>query len=273
MKLRNLFFILVGSFFIFSCGSSDTSTAMAPVKSDLTEEAVINSAGCLSAENLYTSFNSLNPSNQAYDILTHINFESYYDIRPSFEKLTAFYELSLDRKPLNQILHLEKATQSDCRTLVINRVTGDKAFEITEATRKKLVAQAEDGESLNYELLSSRRLKLAQRYIALDVPCSSEKDRIFVSTTRVIDWSSESLSDAIDENSSPYAMDRSYLSLIAQATGTNAAEFYKADPNNALNTQIDMARLREVAKMPPLPELGMCTIAPTAASGDGSAVQ
>jgi hypothetical protein len=169
---------------IAACGKNNkgpkAELVATPLHSELKVDALLTDQGCLSAEKLSVEFGGLSGNLPVSIVPTQIRFESNKSIRPNFEKLIALHQLVIEQKPISEIFELEPATQTDCKSVTLNRASGPKAFEIKDSSQKMIRFRSGDGEEIEYQLIASRTLNITRKYIAYDVPCQSEKTPIFV---------------------------------------------------------------------------------------------
>ena len=258
---NNLMSVFVGVILTLvtsSCAKTDKSESSpaGPVKVDLKPEALQSDKGCLSAEKLHLEFNQLDRSIQVLMVPTKLGFESKRGIRSNFEKIVAFNHLAIDQKPISQIFELENANQNGCDSINVIRSNGITEFSIKESSPNHLRFQAKDGETMAYQLLSERSLRITRKYVTYDLPCRTEKTPILVEITRVIDWSGNSIPETIGLHNSQFAIERPFLSLAAQAVGADENVFYVQSSEG--EKLLSIGKLREAMQLEIRPEILSC---------------
>jgi len=242
-----------------ACGKNNkdpkAEVVATPLQSELKVDALLTDQGCLSAEKLSVEFGGLSGNLSVNIVPTQIRFESNKSIRPNFEKLIALNQLVIEEKPLSAIADIEPAVQTNCASVTLKRASGAKEFKIKGHSQKELRFQSEDGEEIEYKILGSRVLQITKKYITHDVPCQNENTPIFVKVKKLFDWTGTPVPDTVDSKSSEFSIDSSFLSLASQAVGINEADFYVS---GEFQRMLSISKVREVAQMPPLPEVVSC---------------
>lgn len=234
----------------------------AALKMELAIQDLSAGEGCLSFPKLKEALDAIAPHISMYAIPTQLEITGKQHVRENFQRLLALNLLSIQEGQLSSFEALETSSQDQCNYLALSRTDGvPKVFKILpQEGGNRLVATAEDGEGLQYELLTPRRVRLTRKYITHDLPCGSEKNDVFVSVTRLIDWSGSPVPEAIDTADEQLMIDSRFLSLASQAAGFNEVDLYSTASGGELSSQrvIQVSKVRELSQMAPKPEIVTC---------------
>lgn len=252
---------------IVGCGKKSSeeegqAARVAPVKMELSAQDLSAGEGCLSFPKLKEALDAIAPNASMYSIPVRLEIIGKQHVRENFQRLLALNLLTIQEGQLSSFEALESSSQDQCNTLKITKTDGvPKEFKIVpQEGGNRLFASAEDGEALQYELLAPRRARLTRKYITHDVPCGSEKNNVFVSISRVIDWSGSPAPETIDTADERLAIDSRFLSLASEASGFNEADLYSASEGGELDSRrvIQVSKVRELSQMAPRPETVTC---------------
>lgn len=237
----------------------------APVKMELSAGDLSTGHGCLSLPKLRDAVEAIERSAAMYAIPVKLEVTGKSGVRSNFQKLLALNVLSIQEGRLSNFHAFEPASQDQCNTVTLTKTDGtQKEFKIsTQDENSQLHATSEDGEAIRYELLAPRRVKVTSRYITHDLPCDSEKNNIFVSLTKVIDWSDGGVPASIDTTDDQLAIDSAFLSLAADAAGFPEADLYSISEGDVEGETvprrvIQVPKVRELSQMAPRPEIVTC---------------
>lgn len=253
---------------IVGCGKKsseneeDQAARVAPVKMELSANDLSAGEGCLSFPRLKEALEAIAPNTAMYSLPVRLEISGKQHVRENFQRMLALNLLSVQEGQLSSFEALESSTQDQCNTLLVTKTDGvPKEFKIVpQEGGNRLFASAADGEALQYELLAPRRVRITRKYITHDVPCGSEKNNIFVSVSRVIDWSGSSAPEIIDTADEQLAIDSRFLSLASEASGFNESDLYSSSEGGELGSRrvIQVSKVRELSQMAPRPEIVTC---------------
>lgn len=253
---------------VVGCGKKSSkeeeqARRLAPVKTELSANDLSAGEGCLSFPKLKAALDAIAPSSSMFSVPVRLEISSKQHVRENFQRLLALNLLNIHEGHLSSFEALENSAQDGCTTLSITKTDGvAKDFKIIpQEGGNRLFASAEDGEAIQYELLAPKRVRLTRKYITHDVPCGSEKNNVFVSSSRVIDWSGGPVPEVIDTADEQLAIDSRFLSLASEASGFNEAELYTSAEEGELSSRrlINISKVREMSQMAPRPEIVTCT--------------
>jgi hypothetical protein len=121
------------------------------------------------------------------------------------------------------------------------------------------MAEAEDGERIEFAWLSTQSVRSARRYLAFDTPCSDGRKPILVSVTKVYDWSGNGVAKFVPESGSPFSIQPDFITWAAEAVGDPPSTYYAITEGGR---QIDISKVRELPQKTPRAEVISCSGAP-----------
>jgi hypothetical protein len=256
--------ILVGLALVFafsSCSKHNDSSA-ANVRARAYASSIsldsVSSQGCLNAEELFRRVEGIDPSRSAVVVPTAIDFSSENGVPEGFRQLIAVGQLNVTRESMAQAQSLPEAQQADCKKLTLYGTDGEpKAFDVKTSKQDSLTAQAEDGESYELTWLTPQRYQSKHRYPVLDQPCSSGDKPVFVTVTKVTDWSDAGVPDQVPATGSVFSIEAGFISLAATAVGASADDVYVGDPAGT-GRSIDFGKVNALTAKTPKPETLSC---------------
>lgn len=250
--------ILVGLAFVFalaSCSKNNKKDAKAKAWKAEIPLSDTQASGCLSLPRLFSSLKSIDPDHPVEVVPTAISFDSQNVIRDDFRKLIAYGQLVIQHENMRDVQSVLEVTQDGCAK--VTQVSSDgvsKDFTVKKSSSDSLMAEADDGERLDYTWLTPHSIQSRHRYAAFDQPCGTGDKPVLVSVTKVIDWG-ESVPDQVPASGSPYSIDSEFLNLASSAVGDSADAYYSgADDARVL----DLGKVSEISSKPPRPEVVSC---------------
>ncbi len=252
---------------VIGCGKKaseeeNEAARLAPVKTELSAQDLSAGEGCLSFPKLKQALDAIAPSASMFSIPVRLEISGKQHVRENFQRLLALNLLSINEGQLSSFEALESSTQDQCNSLMVTKSDGvAKEFKIIpQDGGNRLFASASDGEALQYELLAPRRVRITRKYITHDVPCGSEKNNVFVSVSRVIDWSGSTAPETIDTGDDQLAIESRFLALASEASGFNESDLYSTSDGGELGSRrvIQVSKVRELSQMAPRPEIVTC---------------
>lgn len=248
-------------FFLLSCGKSDPGgDGKGTWKSEIRLEDAVADQGCLSLPRLFDGIRSLNPGLHATTVPTSIAFESSSSVRESFRRLLAYGQLTIQRRAVSEEQQsLPGVSQQDCSALGVTGSDGvETPYTVKESSRERILAEAEDGERIEYSWLSPTSLLSRRRYRAYDSPCVSGDEAILVTVARVLDWSGSALPAVVPEAGATLSIEPRFLAWAAAAVGEDPAALYVSPPVGEGPRMIDLSKVSALADKPPLSEVLSC---------------
>ena len=227
MFIRILAPLLVGLALIFalaSCAKKKEKPAYSWGSEIRLEDA--QESGCLNLPKLFAALKRLDPERTATLVPVAIAFESQSEIRENFRRLLALAQLGVRHQSVSALQNLPAVRQAGCDKVTVIYDSGvEKGFVVRTSATDTLMAEAEDGERLDYQWISPRTLLSKHRYTVFDLPCSASNIPIIVTVTKVIDWSG-SVPNLVPSSGSPYSIDKAFLDLAVSAVGESALSVY-----------------------------------------------
>ena len=257
--------LLVGLALLFALSSCSKDNGKAngggatsqSYRADIPLTDVSSDAGCLSLPKLFQALRDVPPGRPAVSVPVAIAFDSTYAIRDDFERVIADGQLAVDHQGMGDLLSLPDASQDACSAVTTTASDGsDKSFKVKNSAKDSLMAEADDGERLEFTWLTSTSISYRHRYAVLDQPCSTSDKSIFVTVTKVIDWSSAGVPATVPATGSPFSVDPQFITLASAAVGDSPDSLYV---NSADGTKmIDLDRLTAMTAKPVRPEILSC---------------
>lgn len=244
---------------VFSCSKNRTTEESdlrpaAPVQISL--EEILAPEGCISLPRYFQELKKLNPDLSLLTVTQDMDFKAKKKLRPEFVELASFGGFKFEQSRLANLQYLDSVSQDGCASFAL--AEEEERYQIKESTRTLLRGITESGREISYEFLSGNRMRVAIRNITYDLPCGTEENPILGRTTQVFDWNG-SIPDKIEETSE-LAINRDYLTKVAEATGHNLAELYQTETAEDGSTREVLVtdQLRQVSQWQPRSELLSC---------------
>lgn len=216
---------------ISGCGSRQESTSDGPSgKSQVRLEDVQSESGCLNLPAYLRDLKNLDPQLPLLKISTDLKATSKKSIRPNFLKTLAYGTFVYEGKTVGSMNDFAEIEQDACQSLTLKAADGSsEVYKITESSSQRIRAQKEAGlgEAVDFLWLSPRSLQVTSKYVVYDAPCSRGDTEILAEHSVVYDWNSGILRNS---PTVPIAIDRTFLSLIADTVGYNVQELYALAP-------------------------------------------
>lgn len=259
---RVLVRILLGLAVLFACNacgkktSSGIGASPRAWKSTLPLQDALASGGCLSLPKLFAGIQDINPDRPEVVVPTFIQFEAALGARANFRRAVAYGQLQIARDTVGASQELPIVSQEGCEKVVQSVSDGtQKEFIVKKHEATALMAEAEDGERLEFTWLSPQSVESKHRYLAFDQPCGGDKP-VLVTVTKVIDWSDAGAPAIVPVTGSPYSIAADFLTLAAEAVGDSIDSVYGTDAEGA--RVIDLAKVSAMTSKPPRAEIISC---------------
>lgn len=208
-------------------GSGSASFDSQRTRTQIPLESLQAGGGCLNVERLASAYRELSPSLSLFEVTTKFKMSGSQAIRDEFRLLTAFGTFKFESRQGFERVDMYGLSQDGCRTISVARADGtQELMRITEAAPEFVTAESQEGNRRTYRWLGPQRVEVSTRYKAYDMPCTERHS--YVELTQVLDWG-QGIPDIVDQRS-PLYVDDAYVSLLANATGRNAADFYREVP-------------------------------------------
>jgi len=241
---------------LFSCGKGESESSVQRAPAPTTVEIDnLSTDGCLNVPTYFQRIQAMNPEMPILEVSTDFDLSARRSIRPNFRKLMAYSTFSLESRPLSQFHEFTSLSQDACSSITFHAADGtEEIYDVKESSTVSLFAQHKDGRSLRYTWLGPQRMEIDMKYFAYDIPCT-QGDEVIVRHNRVLDWSQIALS-TIHPGNSPFTIEHSYLSAVADAVGVNPSSVYSQDEEGEQIIVVDQAR--QLQAMRPRDEILSC---------------
>jgi hypothetical protein len=266
----SLLVVLSLFFALASCSKSNDADSRPAHswQSGVTLDDAVSEQGCLSLPKLFDGVRAVNPALPVVIMPTSIAFDSSVSVRENFRRLVAYGQLVIAQKTVGDIQALPNVAQDGCSKVTVTGSDGvSKDFTVKTSARDALMAEADDGERIDYTWLSPQTLQSKRRYVAYDAPCGSSDKPVLVTISRVMDWSGAGVPETVPATGSVESIDPSFLSLAAEAVGDSPDSLYVDEEGGR---RLDLTKVAAMTDKAPRPEVVSCSGAAPAPTPDPS---
>lgn len=247
-KPVSLYLVTIFSLALVACGGGDDEDG--PQYASTVGLESLTPDGCLNVPAYFSGILALNPGAPITEVTTDFSYRSKRSVRDKFGELMAYTTFRAGARPMQELAEFTSIGQTGCTELLVYSADGTaESFPVTQASPDSIRAEASDGRAFQYTWLSPTRMIIDMSYHAYDMPCGNEAP-VLIRQRRVLDWSGASI-ESFDLEKEPFNVNDSYLAKVANAVGISAGNLYDDGSINA-------AKVKEMAAMPPLPELLSC---------------